>query len=85
MEPAGASHKRHQAAIVVADDQLRNAAEEGERMNLAIDLRRRHRRRVGPHIAASAVRKVEHEEVRLALYPDEHNNGSPISACACPE
>ena len=43
-------------------------------MDVAIDPGLRHCRRIGPYIAAVAMRQIQHEEVRLPLYPanDDH-------------
>ena len=56
-------YARHQAAVVVVENRLRNPAEEGEGMHMPVDPRLGRRRRVGPHIAGVAVRQIEDEEV----------------------
>ena len=63
---------RHQAAVVVVENRLRNPAEEGEGMHMPVDPRLGRRRRVGPHIAGVAVRQIEDEEVRLARHTPDH-------------
>jgi hypothetical protein len=43
-------------------------------MDVAIHPGLGHRRRIGPHIAAVAVRQIEHEEVRLLLHAADHHH-----------
>ena len=63
---------RHQAAVVVVENRLRNPAEEGEGMHMPVDPRLGRRRRIGPHIAGVAVRQIEDEEVRLTRHTPDH-------------
>jgi hypothetical protein len=51
--------------VIVVDDRLRHGPEERERMDVAIDPYLQHGRRVGPYIAAVAMRQIQYEEVRL--------------------
>src|SRR5690606_3947815 len=55
-------------------NRLRHGPEESERMDVAIDPGLSHGRRIGPHIAGIAMRKVEHEEVRLPLHAANHHH-----------
>lgn len=65
---------RHKAAVIVIDDRLRHAPEEGERMDVAIDPGLGHRRRISPHIATVAMRKIEYEETGFLLNTADHHH-----------
>jgi hypothetical protein len=43
-------------------------------MDVAIDPGLSHRRRIGPNIAAVAVRQIQHEEVGLPLHAADHHH-----------
>ncbi len=64
----------HQAAVVVVDDRLRHGPEEGKRMDVPIYPGLRHSRRIGPYIAAVAMRQIQHEEVGLPLHAIDHHH-----------
>ena len=58
----------HRDLGVVVEDRLRHAAEERERLNVAVAEGFRRLRRIGHHEAGVRVRQVEREEVDLALH-----------------
>ena|GEM_PF-6374432 len=64
---------RDQATVVVIDDRLRPGPEEGECMDVAVDPGLGHRRRIGPHVAAVAMRQIEHEETGLLFHAANHH------------
>jgi len=64
----------NKAAIVVIDDRLRHAPEEGECMDVTVHPGLGHRRRIGPNIAAITMRKIQHEEAGLLLYTTDHHH-----------
>ncbi len=43
-------------------------------MDVAVDPSLGHRRRISPHVAAVAMRQVEHEEMRLLLHAANHHH-----------
>ncbi len=63
----------HKAAVIVINDRLRHGPEEGERMDVAINPGLGHRRRISPHVAAVAMRKVEHKEPGFLLDTADHH------------
>ncbi len=69
------------AAVTVVEDRPRHDSEEGDGMDVAAHPGLGHRRRIGPHVGAVAVRKVEHEEVRFAFSPPITTGAFPKSAC----
>jgi hypothetical protein len=65
---------RNKAAIVVVDNRLWHRSEERERMDVTIDPGLSYRRRIGPHIAAVAMRQIQYEEVRFPLHAADHHH-----------
>src|SRR5690606_21364666 len=57
----------HQASVIIIDDRLRNRAEEGKGMDMAVDPGFGHRRGIGPDIAGIAMRQVQNEEMSFLL------------------
>ncbi|KNX42317.1 hypothetical protein ROTO_02030 [Roseovarius tolerans] len=70
---------RDQATIVVIKDGVRDAAEEGKGVDVAIHPRLRRRRGIGPHKAGVAVRQIQDEEMGLLLDAiDDHHGFAEI-------
>ena len=66
---------RDQAAVIVIQYRLRNTAEEGEGMDMAVHPSFRRRRWIGPHEIGIAVRQVHNKEVGLLLNTADNDDG----------
>ena len=66
---------RHKASVVVVEHRLRNRAEEREGMDMAIHPGLGHCCGISPDVTGIAVRKVQHEEVRLLLNTTDPDQG----------
>ena len=65
---------RDKTPVVGVEHRLRDPAEEGKGMDVAIDPSLGHRRWVGAHKTGIAVRQIQREEVRLLRHAANHHH-----------